>query len=134
MAHNDEGFNILRQMLDRDRDIQRKILNEKERKMMNDYRDSYQAPSAPTTSYTSKFPQPDLKIDVLTDENKLLKEKYSVLLKKTNMIVDAYRKLEAKNKLLKTKKDKRESWEKRFSNVRIYVNNVLKKIIVWFST
>lgn len=143
---DDDRLKRMRLLIERDRNLKRKISTNLEQNMMNDYRDDYkddyrddyrddyQAPSAPSSSYTSKFPQPDLKIDILTDENKILKEKYGVLLKKTNLIVDAYRKLESENKTLKTKQVKRESWEKRFSNVRIYVNNVLKKIIVWFST
>ena len=134
---NDEHINKLRQMLAQDNgSIQRRLKLEQERDAMNDLRDAYQAPTArsTSTSHNSKFRDPDLKIQTLTDKNEELTKKYAVLLEKTNMLVDAFRRMEVENKTLKMKKDKRESWDKFLCGLWEGVDMMTKKIILWFKS
>lgn len=103
-------------MIQRKRDLKQKINNN----------DIPQSPSSRDND--------SVRISVLSDENKLLRENYSMLLKKTNTIVDAYRRLEAENKTLKAKQNKRESWDKIISGLYNGVNYIIKKIIIWFKS
>lgn len=114
-----------------ERDSKRTIRTEEERQMMNDYRNSHEVP---TSSYTSTISQPDLKIEVLTEENKELKKKYGVLLKKTTLILEEYKKQEADIKNIKIRLAKREKNIENIANVKEIAKNIYKKIIVWFST
>lgn len=98
--------------------------------MNKHYRDSYQAPIASTPSSRD----PDVKISVLTSENQKLKTQYGDLIKKTNLLIDAYRKLEAENEKLKIKKDRRESWDKSLSGLWEGVDYIIKSIIKWFNS
>lgn len=128
---DDEHLNRLRQMLERDSSIKQRIESQIERDVINDYRDSY---SAPIASQDSQLSELNVKISVLTSENQKLKTQYSELLKKTNLLIDAYRRLEKENKDLKKKKEKREFWNIIFSGILNSINELMKKIILWFNT
>jgi len=89
-SFDDAYLRRMRQLIESNRSSQRESSIERESAMIDSMRDAYQAPSpSPNTSHNSKFPQPDLKIEVLTNKNKELTEKYAILLKKTNTIVDS---------------------------------------------
>jgi len=128
---NDNHLNRMRMIIERERQLKSKVNS----KMSNDefdiYDDSHQQYKS---SYTSKFPDPDLKISVLTSENQKLKTLNSDLIKKTNLLIDAYRKLETEHKKLKIKRNRKESIDKTLSGLWEGVNNLTKKIIIWFNT
>jgi len=134
---NDEHINRLRQMMARDGSIKQRIESQINRDAIDDYRDyrdSYRPSPSPNTSYSSKFRDPDLKIQTLTDKNEELTKKYSVLLKKTTLILEEYKKQEVDIKNIKIKLAKREKNIENIVNVKEIAKNIYNKIIVWFST
>lgn len=132
---NDEHLNRLRQMMARDDSIKQRIQSQIDRDAIDDYRDSYQAPSpSPNTSYSSKYRDPDLKIQTLTDKNKELTEKYATLLNKENQIVEVYRKQEADIKNIKIRLEKREKHTENVAILKKYLKDVYNNIIAWFNS
>ena len=136
LNNNEYRFNLMRQMIENDRDCQRKKRIKRDQELINDYRDGNipSNPSSTNTSYTSKFRDPDLKISVLTDENKALKQKYGVLLQKTNQIVEVYRKQETDIKNIKIRLEKREKHTENVAILKKYLKDVYNNIIAWFNS
>ncbi len=76
----------------------------------------------------------EIKISVLTDANKKLHEEYSALIKKTTIILEAYKKLEIENEALKSKLGKRESVTKTVENSKNYLKNIYDNFINWINS
>jgi len=134
---NDEKTRRMRDLIERERALKRKIETDKSHQLLKNLDDDYDykdrndnIPQSPSSRENDLH----LKISVLTSENQKLKTQYSDLIKKTNLLIDAYRKLETENTKLKTKKEKRESWDNFLRGLWEGVNNLTKKIIVWFNT
>lgn len=83
----------------------------------------------------------EIRINILVEENQKMKEKYGDLVKKANMLIEAYREMKTKNEVLiaenevlKKKKAKQDSVKKVFSDVGKNTRDVWGKIILWFNT
>ena len=76
----------------------------------------------------------EIAINVLTEENAKLKEQYTDLVRKTTILLEAYKKLEAENELFKQKKAKRDSWENALTNVGKSFQGGYDKFIEWLKT
>lgn len=96
--------------------------------------DDFKNESKKSNQYTSNIPYPDLKIEVLTKENDELKKKYSVLIKKTNVILDAYRELIKEKELFVKKKNKTDYRAKTISNVKKFIIEIVDDIIKWINS
>ncbi len=70
----------------------------------------------------------------MTEENKKLKEQYSELIKKTNILIDAYRKLKTENETLIKKKAKNDYWSKIISEIKKFFIETVNDIIKWFNS
>lgn len=138
MAYMDnEKTRMMRDLIERERALKRKIETDNSHQSLRnlDYNHNYRdrndyIPQSPSSRENDLH----LKISVLTSENQKLKTQYSDLIKKTNLLIDAYRRLEAEHKLLKKKKEKRELFSKFLSGLWDGINDLTKKIIVWFNT
>ena len=130
---SDEDLNRLRQMMARNSSVKQRIQSQIDRDAIDDYRDNYQVTS-PNTSYSSKFRDPDLKIQTLTDKNEELAKKYALLLKKTTLILEEYKKQETDIKNIKIKLVKREKNIENIANVKEIAKNIYIKIIAWFNS
>jgi len=88
------------------------------------------------TAYTppSRKTDDEIKISVLTEENEKLKKQYADLVKKANILVEAYRKLKAENEVLTKKKAKRDSVTEVFSSIGKSGGNIYQKFINWLKT
>lgn len=76
----------------------------------------------------------EIKISVLKEENEKLKNQYSDLIRKTTTLLEAYKKLEAENDTLKTKKAKRDSVMKTVSVSKNFFKKLLDDFINWLNT
>lgn len=126
---HDFQLKLMREMIDRERRLKQKVKNQNNNNM-NDYRNAYDLPQSPS-SRDYGYQQ---KISLLTEENQNLKQKYGELLQRVSKLIEAYQILEAENKTLKTKQKKKESFDKFLSGLLDGINNIIKKIIIWFNT
>lgn len=76
----------------------------------------------------------EIKISVLTEENQNLKAEYADLVKKTTILLEANKKLEAENEVFKKKKVKQDSWENGLTNLGKSIRGEYDKFIDWLKT
>jgi len=76
----------------------------------------------------------EIMIHKLKEENQKLKEQYADLVRKSNILVDEYRKLEAENEVFKKKKAKRESRLNVFVEARKLAKKCVDKTVEWINT
>ena len=113
---------------------------------MNTYSERTCQVASPYAPHTSPTPPPimsddEVMIARLTEENKKLREDYAGLVKKANILVEAYRKLKTEietvkteNETLKIKKIKRDSVTKVFTKVGKSGHNIYQQFIDWLKT
>jgi len=112
--------------------IRRMIMEQRTRSQANPVSDY-----AHRTAYTPQPPRKtddEIKISVLTEENEKLKKQYADLVKKANLLVEAYRNLKAENEVLTKKKAKRDSVAEVFSGIGKSGSNIYQKFIDWLKT
>ena len=96
--------------------------------------EKYKQVSIVDNSVSKRKTDDEIKISFLTDANKTLNEEYSALLKKTTIILEAYKKLESENEELKSKLGKRESVTKTVENSKNYLKNIWNDFIYWLNS
>ena len=89
---------------------------------------------APNTFEPRRNTDDEIKISVLTEENEKLKKEYADLIKKANILVEAYRKLKAENEVLTKKKAQRDSWSEYYNKTLKVGQNAVQKFIEWLKT
>ena len=115
--------------------IRRLIMEQRSCAQINPVSDyGYRTAYSPNTFEPRRKTDDEIKISVLTEENQKLKEQYADLIKKANLLVEAYKKLETENTEFKKKKAKRESLTETFENIMKMAKRAADKTIEWFNT
>lgn len=115
--------------------IRRLIMEQRTCAQVNPVSDyAHRTAYAPNTFEPKRKTDDEIKISVLTEENEKLKKQYADLVKKANILVEAYRKLKAENEVLTKKKAKRDSVTEVFSSIGKSGGNIYQKFINWLKT